>query len=142
MRRVRAKDDLVIQVPNIGPVRKFRDDVFLYEDDKPLSKRMEVIEENVDLEAEVEAKAAGLESAPEREEEQRSLDARIREALEKLDTDDDDHWTGGGLPRMDVVQDFLGEPIVTRENVGAAYAGFCRETATPKTGAVESPDEI
>lgn len=52
---------------------------------------------------------------------------KIKEALAKLDVNNDDHWTGDGLPRLDVMKDLLGE-AVTRADVTSAVKGFSRKT--------------
>jgi hypothetical protein len=44
----------------------------------------------------------------------------IREALSKLDTLDDDQWTGDGAPKIDAVKELLGHPVTRQEIVNAA----------------------
>lgn len=42
----------------------------------------------------------------------------VAAAVAKLDPEDDDHWTSGGLPRVDVVIGFLGSDT-TRDEIKA-----------------------
>lgn len=55
--------------------------------------------------------------------------ARIKDALAKLDVENDNHWTGDGLPRLDTVKLTAGDQSLTREAVTAAAPGFSRGTA-------------
>lgn len=50
---------------------------------------------------------------------------KIIEALSKLDSGNDDHWTSEGLPRLDVMKDLVGA-AVTRAEVTSAVKGFTR----------------
>jgi hypothetical protein len=50
--------------------------------------------------------------------------ALIRKALENLDPKNKEHWTTGGLPRVDVVSDLCKEPNVTRRDIEAAWPDF------------------
>lgn len=59
----------------------------------------------------------------------------IREALSKLDTMEDDHWTSSGDPKIDAVKDLLGRPVTRQEIVNAAPA-FNRENPL-----IEDPQE-
>jgi hypothetical protein len=52
---------------------------------------------------------------------------KIKEALAKLDIDNDDHWTTEGLPRLDVMKDLLGV-AASRADITAAQKGFSRKT--------------
>lgn len=52
--------------------------------------------------------------------------ARIKEIVESLDLADDENWTDGGLPRVDVVAGLYGEINVTRADVERAMPGFKR----------------
>ena len=58
--------------------------------------------------------------------------ARIRGALEKLDPDNDDHWTKAGDPAMDAVEEILGDKSITRDDVKAADPGFNRTLAAER----------
>ena len=49
----------------------------------------------------------------------------IRAFLEQVDHTDDANWTGGGLIRMDVVEDAVGEDV-TRADVDAVWPDFKR----------------
>lgn len=55
------------------------------------------------------------------------MEQKIREALAKLDTQNDDHWTAEGLPRLDVMKDMVGE-AVSRADITNAAKGFTRKT--------------
>ena len=52
---------------------------------------------------------------------------KIREALAKLDIDNDNHWTTEGLPRLDVMKDLVGD-AVSRSDITSAAKGFSRKT--------------
>lgn len=52
---------------------------------------------------------------------------KIREALAKLDPANDMHWTSDGSPRMDVVEDLVGDKSIKRADVTAAAPAFTRE---------------
>lgn len=60
----------------------------------------------------------------------------IKEALGKLDPKNDQHWTADGLPLLEVVKQFAGNPGINREAVTAAAPGFNRTVAgaVPPTG--------
>jgi hypothetical protein len=51
---------------------------------------------------------------------------RIAEAVKALDPTNDDHWTGGGLPRVDVVSTAVADPTISRRDVEQAAPGFVR----------------
>lgn len=57
------------------------------------------------------------------------MSEKIREALLKLDPSNDEHWTAEGLPRLDVMQQFVGEAVSRADVTGAAKA-FSRTNAT------------
>ena len=59
--------------------------------------------------------------------------ARIRGALEKLDPDNDAHWTKAGDPAMDAIEAILGDKSVTRDDVKAADPGFNRDIAAARS---------
>jgi hypothetical protein len=49
-------------------------------------------------------------------------------ALEKLDHDDDSHWTGRGLPRIGVVNRLIeGDFGVSHNDIKSVWPGLCRE---------------
>ncbi len=51
----------------------------------------------------------------------------LLEALDKLDPGLEDHWTQAGLPKLEVLQNFIGE-VVTREDIEEASPGFKRDS--------------
>lgn len=57
------------------------------------------------------------------------MNDKILSALLQLDTNNDDHWTSDGLPRMDAVEAILGDKGITRQQVTAAKPGFSRTIA-------------
>ena len=48
---------------------------------------------------------------------------KIIEALRKLDVANDSHWTADGLPRLDKMEELLGENV-SRADVNGALTGF------------------
>ena len=50
----------------------------------------------------------------------------IKEALEALDPSNDKHWTGDGMPRMDVLQKLTQTPELSRTEVTNAAPDFSR----------------
>lgn len=52
--------------------------------------------------------------------------SRLRQALKKLDHNNDEHWSKEGVPRMDAIQDFYGSANVSRKAVEAHAPGFLR----------------
>lgn len=52
----------------------------------------------------------------------------LDEALDSLDTEDDSHWTKGGLPDLAILKELTGEHI-QRKDVEEARPEFNRETA-------------
>lgn len=66
--------------------------------------------------------------------------SKLREVLLKLDTANDNHWTGEGLPRLETVRVLIGDQSVTREQITQAVPGFSRYTQeTSKEPAVTMP---
>lgn len=57
----------------------------------------------------------------------------IREALAKLDTSNENQWTGEGLPRIDTIKFLAGGMTVTREDISRAAPNFTRENPTLET---------
>lgn len=51
---------------------------------------------------------------------------KIQSALAQLDPTKDAEWTSDGLPRLDSVKALVGDPLLTRDNVTAAWPGFTR----------------
>lgn len=54
---------------------------------------------------------------------------QIVAALQKLDVNNDGHWTQDGLPRIETVRLFAGNQSLTRENITAAAPDFTRLVA-------------
>lgn len=52
----------------------------------------------------------------------------IKDALKKLDVNNDDHWSKGGMPLVDVVSHFHGS-VLTRAEISEAWPGFTRDVA-------------
>lgn len=72
------------------------------------------------------------------------MSKKIREALLKLDSANEEHWTTEGLPRLDVMKDLVGE-AVSRADITGAAKSFSRsnatlEEATPEGGEQTQPD--
>lgn len=65
------------------------------------------------------------------------MEQKIRDALAELDTQNDDHWTAEGLPRLDVMKDKVGE-AVSRADITNAAKGFTRKTPNLE---VEKPEQ-
>ncbi len=53
---------------------------------------------------------------------------KIKDALNKLDPKNNDHWTSDGSPRLDVLKDILGKSV-TREQLKSAANGFSRSNS-------------
>lgn len=74
------------------------------------------------------------------------MSEKIKEALGKLDIENDEHWTTEGLPRLDVMKDLLNGEAVSRADITAAVKGFSRKTPNleaeepENTGSGESAD--
>ena len=70
------------------------------------------------------------------------MNQAITEALRKLDTSNDNHWTADGLPRLDTVKMLAANPGLNREAVEAAAPGFTRTGANeyqwPEAAAADS----
>ncbi len=62
----------------------------------------------------------------------------ILESLAKLDPSDDNHWTGDGMPRMDILQKLTRTPDLSRSQVTNAAPDFTRESVK----AAEAPDPV
>ncbi len=57
---------------------------------------------------------------------------RLLNAVRALDTENDNHWTKGGLPRLEAIETALKSTDVAREDVVAVAPGLDRETARAK----------
>ena len=55
--------------------------------------------------------------------------SKILEALSKLDTNNDNHWTADGLPRIETVRMLSGDQGITREQITAEAPDFSRSAA-------------
>lgn len=58
-----------------------------------------------------------------------ATEEQIKAALDRLDPANHDHWTNTSAPRMDVLQDFTGDPQLTRKQVTQVAPNFSRDTA-------------
>lgn len=65
---------------------------------------------------------AGAGSAP-------SVNEKLKRAVEKLDPENDDHWTKDGKPAMSAVAQFYGATDIVRADVEAVAPGFVRPAA-------------
>jgi hypothetical protein len=54
------------------------------------------------------------------------MDANLKEALLKLDVDNDNHWTEQGLPRIETLKFLTGDVSITRESINTTAPGFNR----------------
>lgn len=63
----------------------------------------------------------------------------ILEALSQLDTDNNDHWTADGAPRMDVVEQILGENV-SRADVTKAAPKFSRANPVVNVDEIKPAD--
>jgi len=60
----------------------------------------------------------------------------IRDAVEKLDPENDEHWTSTGLPQMKVIEDMIGDDTIKRGDVNQALGGdFKRGDKIPEVQA-------
>lgn len=50
----------------------------------------------------------------------------LLQALKSLDVTNDDHWTGAGSPKMDIVKELTGNSELTRDDVTTAAPGLSR----------------
>ena len=68
----------------------------------------------------------------------------IATALGQLDPENDDHWTGSGLPAMAAVEERVGSKDIKRADVEAALPGWNRdaslEAATNPAKSPENPE--
>lgn len=69
-----------------------------------------------------------LETAQEDDGDDESEPMTLDEALDRLDTEDDSHWTKGGLPDLTVLKEWTGQQH-TRKEVEEARPEFNRENA-------------
>jgi len=72
---------------------------------------------------------------------------KIKEALQKLDPANENHWTADGSARLETVKFNMGGTAVSREELDAAFPGFNKDSAAayewpaaqPATGAPAAP---
>lgn len=57
------------------------------------------------------------------------MSEQIKQALRKLDPNDDGDWTAGGLPSLGRLKEIVGVDDLSRAEVGEADPGFNREVA-------------
>lgn len=62
----------------------------------------------------------------------------LKDALKQLDVNNDDHWTKGGLPMVDVVSHFHGE-TVTRSDIAEVWPDFTRDVAIAEANPPVAP---
>ena len=55
--------------------------------------------------------------------------AKINEALGQLDTENDNHWTQSGEPRLETVRMLAGDQTISRADVDTATKDFTRQSA-------------
>jgi len=56
--------------------------------------------------------------------------SELKEALQKLDVANENHWTQDGSPRLETVKFLNGGNAVSREDIETAFPGFNKTTAT------------
>lgn len=64
---------------------------------------------------------------------------KILSALAKLDFNNDQHWTGDGLPRLETVRFMASDQSLTREMLNAAAPGFSRAAAAGNAQPATTP---
>ena len=62
---------------------------------------------------------------------------KILHSLSKLDVANDDHWTTDGLPRLDIVNEIVGE-AVTRADISEHAGAFTRKNSVIVEADVEA----
>lgn len=68
----------------------------------------------------------------------KDLQEKIRTALSKMDTSNDNHWTIDGHPRIETVKMFSGNASLTREMISQAAPDFNRSNTTLPEQKVET----
>lgn len=63
------------------------------------------------------------------------IDWRLKEIIESLDPNEDDHWTSEGLPSIEAIQSAFG-PNVTREDIDVSGEGWTKDKALEKQAVV------
>lgn len=67
--------------------------------------------------------------------------SNIKEALEKLDHQNDDHWTSGGSPKVSAVQELAGDLTITRKQIVAADPNLTRIDITENKGETKEEEK-
>lgn len=65
--------------------------------------------------------------------------ATLPEALGKLDSTNDNHWTQDGLPRLETLKMLTGDQTLTREIVSSQYPDFKRVTVVIQAPVITPP---
>lgn len=65
---------------------------------------------------------------------------KILDALAQLSPGNADHWTGDGLPRLDVMKELVGSPV-SRQQVTEAAPSFSKANAVLEGAGEESADK-
>ena len=65
------------------------------------------------------------------------MDANLKEALLKLDVENDNHWTEQGFPRIETLKFLTGDVSITRESINSAAPGFNRSNREIADAATE-----
>lgn len=60
--------------------------------------------------------------------EQTDVTVKIREAADRLDDENGDHWTQGGKPQVAVMQELTGIPDLTRAEINSVIPSVVRKT--------------
>lgn len=68
--------------------------------------------------------------------------AKILNALNSLDVDNNAQWTAKGLPQVSVVQSKVGDLDITREVIESIQPGFCRDILIAKRLGEDDPDAL
>lgn len=66
------------------------------------------------------------------------MSREILNALAKLDVQNDEHWTGDHLPRLDILKDLVGR-VVTRAELSEVAKTFTRNNPTLEQAEVQTP---
>lgn len=65
----------------------------------------------------------------------------IRDALKKLNPENDDHWTSEGLPRLDVMKELVGH-AVSRADITGAAKSFTRTSPSLDASASDEASDV
>lgn len=67
---------------------------------------------------------------------------QIKEALQKLDSGNDAHWTDDGLPQIAAVRDLTGDQTVKRGDINSALPGFSRAGTEADAGTTDADTSL